>query len=100
VLDLLDPASPFKTKLPEAVRIDLASADAEGRPTVLQPLLPAFERGNPAVKDALREMHWHGSRAGAAPGPLAALQRHPTAAGWGVFAVAAAGVVLQHAVRR
>jgi hypothetical protein len=99
VLDLLDPASPFRASPPEAVRIDLAEADGGGALTVVRELLPPIERGNAAVKDALREMHWEGGGGGGA-GPLAALARHPAAAGWGVFAAAAAGAAARHVAQR
>lgn len=60
----------------------------------VRPLLPPIERGNAAVKEALRQMHWEGGAAAAAP--LAALRRRPALLEWGVALAAAAGLALRH----
>lgn len=69
---LLHPSSPFRDQPPSAVKIDLyevaeagaskaGSSGSEGgwwSVRFVRELLPPIERGNEAVKEALREMHW------------------------------------------
>jgi len=108
----VQPTSPFRNTPPTSVKIDLAAVQpatqgsatngkraAWWSVTPVKELLPPIGRGNAAVKEALKQMHWEGSGSQAASGLAAALQRHPSAAGWGVFVVAAAGAVLRHVVR-
>lgn len=87
-LGLLDPSCLFASRPPTSIKVDLAAvtpaaAAAEGgggeqggaaavgggwwSVKVLRELLPPVERGNEAVKAALAELHWNGSRCALCP---------------------------------